>query len=45
MVEAMIVRGGYAALPIEIHAARTPELIRLADVAWAVSGSVGLGAR
>jgi lipid-A-disaccharide synthase len=29
-------------LPIEVHAARTPELIRLADVAWAVSGSVGL---
>jgi lipid-A-disaccharide synthase len=27
---------------IEIHAARTPELIRLARVAWAVSGSVGL---
>ena len=27
---------------LEIHAARTPELIRLADVAWAVSGSVGL---
>ena len=29
-------------LPIEVHAGRTPELIRLADVAWAVSGSVGL---
>ncbi len=29
-------------LPIEIHAARTPDIIRLADVAWAVSGSVGL---
>jgi lipid-A-disaccharide synthase len=29
-------------LPIEVQAARTPELIRLADVAWAVSGSVGL---
>jgi lipid-A-disaccharide synthase len=27
---------------IEIHAARTPELIRLADIAWAVSGSVSL---
>jgi len=27
---------------IEIHAGRTPELIRLARVAWAVSGSVGL---
>ena len=29
-------------LQIEVHAARTPELIRLARVAWAVSGSVGL---
>jgi lipid-A-disaccharide synthase len=29
-------------LPIELHAARTAELIRLAEVAWAVSGSVGL---
>ena len=29
-------------LPIVVHAARTAELIRLADVAWAVSGSVGL---
>jgi lipid-A-disaccharide synthase len=27
---------------IEVHAGRTPELIRLARVAWAVSGSVGL---
>jgi lipid-A-disaccharide synthase len=27
---------------LEIHAARTAELIREADVAWAVSGSVGL---
>jgi len=31
-----------AAPLIEIHAGRTPELIRLARVAWAVSGSVGL---
>ncbi len=30
------------ALDVEILAARTPELIRTADVAWAVSGSVGL---
>jgi lipid-A-disaccharide synthase len=30
------------ALDIEIHAARTAELIRVAEVAWAVSGSVGL---
>jgi lipid-A-disaccharide synthase len=29
-------------LVVEIHAARTPELIRVAEVAWAVSGSVGL---
>src|SRR5215210_4845072 len=29
-------------LAIELHAARTAELIRRADVAWAVSGSVGL---
>jgi len=29
-------------LRLEIQAARTPELIRLADLAWAVSGSVGL---
>jgi lipid-A-disaccharide synthase len=29
-------------LKIEIHAGKTPELIRLARVAWAVSGSVGL---
>ncbi|MHB1558382.1 MAG: lipid-A-disaccharide synthase, partial [Isosphaeraceae bacterium] len=32
-----------SAMPrIEVFAARTPELIRLARVAWAVSGSVGL---
>ena len=30
------------AVDVEVHAARTPELIRVADVAWAVSGSVGL---
>src|SRR5262249_35718685 len=29
-------------LPLEVFAARTPELIEVADVAWAVSGSVGL---
>ena len=40
-VETMIRESGLS-LPIEVHAARTPELIRLADVAWAVSGSVGL---
>lgn len=31
-----------AGLRLELHAGRTPELIRLARVAWAVSGSVGL---
>ena len=34
--------GGSPALEIEVHAGRTPELIRLARAAWAVSGSVGL---
>jgi len=28
--------------PVEIHAGKTPELIRAARLAWAVSGSVGL---
>jgi lipid-A-disaccharide synthase len=42
-VEAMIAEAGLAGrLPIEVHAARTAELIRLARMAWAVSGSVGL---
>jgi len=42
-VEALIAGAGLpAGLPVELHSARTPELIRLADVAWAVSGSVGL---
>jgi lipid-A-disaccharide synthase len=27
---------------IDVHSARTPELIRLAEIAWAVSGSVSL---
>ncbi len=34
--------GGFEGLPLEVFAGRTPELIRLADAAWAVSGSVGL---
>jgi lipid-A-disaccharide synthase len=43
MVEAMLAGSGLASsISFEIHAARTPELIRVADVAWAVSGSVGL---
>jgi lipid-A-disaccharide synthase len=37
-----LVAGMGSALPLEVFAARTPEIIRLADVAWAVSGSVGL---
>src|SRR5262249_30205408 len=37
-----LVAGSGPRLPIEVFAARTPELIRLADLAWAVSGSVGL---
>ena len=31
-----------ADVEVTVYAARTPELIRAADVAWAVSGSVGL---
>jgi lipid-A-disaccharide synthase len=31
-----------AGLPIELFTGRTPELIRLADLCWAVSGSVSL---
>lgn len=43
MVEAMAARSKLGAgLSLEVFAARTAELIRLADVAWAVSGSVGL---
>jgi lipid-A-disaccharide synthase len=41
LIERLIAAEGVR-LPIEVFAARTPELIRLADVAWAVSGSVGL---
>jgi lipid-A-disaccharide synthase len=38
----MLVDGGLDIPNLEFHQGRTPELIRLADVAWAVSGSVGL---
>jgi lipid-A-disaccharide synthase len=41
MVAALLAGTGQV-LPIEVHSARTPEIIRVADVAWAVSGSVGL---
>jgi lipid-A-disaccharide synthase len=29
-------------LPIEVHSGRTPEILRLAECCWSVSGSVGL---
>jgi lipid-A-disaccharide synthase len=41
LVERLIDASSFV-LPIETFAGRTPELIRLASVAWAVSGSVGL---
>ncbi|HEV3162659.1 MAG TPA: lipid-A-disaccharide synthase [Isosphaeraceae bacterium] len=42
LAEELVRTSSAAKLNIELHAARTAELIRLADVAWAVSGSVGL---
>ena len=39
---ARILEDSGLAIDVELHSARTPELIRMADVAWAVSGSVGL---
>jgi lipid-A-disaccharide synthase len=39
---AEILEASGLAIDLELHAARTPELIRVADLAWAVSGSVGL---
>ena len=39
---AIALEGMSPGLVMEVHAGRTPELIRLARVAWAVSGSVGL---
>ncbi len=38
----IVARSGAGGLPLTLHAGRTPELIRAARVAWAVSGSVGL---
>ena len=35
-------RAGVGGLDLSLHAGKTPELIRSASVAWAVSGSVGL---
>lgn len=37
-----MIAGLESPIRVEVHAGKTPELIRLADVAWAVSGSVGL---
>jgi lipid-A-disaccharide synthase len=42
LAQAIVNAVGGESLHLELHAARTPELIRLADVAWSVSGSVGL---
>jgi lipid-A-disaccharide synthase len=42
LARSVVEGAGVESLRLELHAARTPELIRLADVAWAVSGSVGL---
>jgi lipid-A-disaccharide synthase len=41
LAERLICEAGVR-LPVQVFAARTPELIRSADLAWAVSGSVGL---
>jgi lipid-A-disaccharide synthase len=42
MVHELVKGSGVYLDALQIHSARTAELIRLADVAWAVSGSVGL---
>ena len=43
LAEGLLEKSGLrGSFPVEIHAARTPELVRRADAAWAVSGSVGL---
>ena len=38
----MIHQLGFEGLPIEVYQGRTAELIRIADLAWSVSGSVSL---
>jgi lipid-A-disaccharide synthase len=38
----LLAESGQPAPAIDVYAGRTPELIRIADVAWAVSGSVSL---
>ncbi len=42
LAQEMIRESGLHIPSLELHAGKTAELIRLADVAWAVSGSVGL---
>ena len=42
LAEQVIRETGLNVPGLELHVGRTPELIRLADAAWAVSGSVGL---
>jgi lipid-A-disaccharide synthase len=42
LFDELLRRSGHSLPRLEIHHGRTPEVIRLADVAWAVSGSVGL---
>ena len=42
LARAILRESGLELPALEVHAARTPEIIRLAEVAWAVSGSVGL---
>jgi lipid-A-disaccharide synthase len=41
-VRDLVAASGLAIPQLEIHHGRTPELIRLADLAWSVSGSVSL---
>ncbi len=42
IAQSIALEGTSTGLAIEVYAGHTPELIRLARVAWAVSGSVGL---
>ncbi len=42
VAEIIASKAEWRGLPLELHAGRTPELIRLAQIAWSVSGSVGL---
>ncbi len=38
----LLQQSGHGDLPIEVYQGRTPELIRIADLSWSVSGSVSL---